>query len=284
MDLGFEVRKAIPPLEYAVGGKESGTGPGNAANNKGLISPVRGLTLRFLERARNALEESGFVIYELTGASIAQLRKRGKKFGSNYNPEFDDELLSHAAWQLLDVPPHKARESSELIDKLRVEFRKFESRPSRVSEVAIKPERYLLTNDDAFDYPQLQQSIVLLSRKLGIEGIEVVIGSVADHLELYFTHLKSAGKPLFKFSLTEHASGVLTETRVLPDFAEFGNAGVYNATLYQSLGGVYVASWSREHPCWGKYVAPLVFPFQASTEPPKISGLRFLGKALKLTS
>ena len=120
---------------------------------------------RFSPEARQALENQGYFVYELTGQSIRSLREAGGRFWSDWhkdNPEF-------------------------------------EALTSRVSEVAFNPSELFLPDSNRKPLSQQEEMVAGYSKELArkISGVEAVIGEAPEYAELYFTHFRATGEHLF---------------------------------------------------------------------------------------
>lgn len=117
---------------------------------------------RFSPEQRKIIEERGLIIHELRGKSIADLRKAGNRFHSNWHRGFDS----------------------------------FESIASHNSEVAILSKLFLPGSSEK-SFAEQQEMVAKFGQELGIEGVEAKIGEVADYAELAFTHLAETEEYLF---------------------------------------------------------------------------------------
>lgn len=126
---------------------------------------------RFSSEAREALKNAGFVIYELNGHSIIDLRNAGRQFFVNWH--IDNEI--------------------------------FETLNSMVSEVAINPSQFFLPESNWCGFPQREQMVAQFSENLArtVPGVKAVIGTVPDYLELYFSHRDLSGEKLFGERLSD---------------------------------------------------------------------------------
>lgn len=123
---------------------------------------------RFSPEARKALEEAGYIIYELTGRSIIDLEIE------NGEP-FDYEMWGR------DYPL-------------------FMRKTSMRSEVAINPHHVFIEGSNEKTLEEQQLMIAAFSVVLGTEivGVKAVMGDVADYVELIFAHYHKTGEQLFK--------------------------------------------------------------------------------------
>lgn len=120
---------------------------------------------RFSSEQRKELERQGRVIVELTGQSIKRLREQGRKFWSSWHSEHPD----------------------------------FESRTSRLSEVAINPSELFLPGSNGKTLQEQEKMIADFSKKLGrkVGGVMAIMGEAADYVDLAFAYFDKTGKYLF---------------------------------------------------------------------------------------
>jgi len=121
---------------------------------------------RFNDEARAALEEDGYKIYTLTGQSVASLREAGR------------EILS--------------------VDSSKYVYN-FDTLTSRLSEVAINPDRLILPNTDNKTLVQQEKMIKQFSIELGkkIPGVEAIMGGAPNYTDLACTHLDATDESQF---------------------------------------------------------------------------------------
>lgn len=105
--------------------------------------------LQFSTEAREGLRKEGYMIHSLTGESVATFLK---------------------AHRPIEAAGHKGRE--------------IESFSSRLSEVAINPERLFLPNSNRKTFSQQEEMVRQFSLELNgmIPQVEAVIGDVADYV------------------------------------------------------------------------------------------------------
>lgn len=141
---------------------------------------------RFSQEQREALRKEGYVVYELTGQSIADLREQGKPFWSTW---------------------HKSHPE-------------FEALTSRHSEVAINPKQLFLPDSNNKTLRQQQAMIGRFSFFFGstISGVKAVLGEVPDYVELAF--LSPEKQRLF--GEKNGYNYTRTQTRVDSDVANVG--------------------------------------------------------------
>jgi hypothetical protein len=119
---------------------------------------------RFTPEQKTALEGKGFLIYPLTGQSVATLRAAGHPFWS--------------VW-------HKG----EL----------FETIQSHRTEVAIDPTRLALPKSNRGTMEEQFAMVMAYGREMrrDVTGTAALLGNVADYAELAFAHLAAKGQRLF---------------------------------------------------------------------------------------
>lgn len=174
---------------------------------------------RFSDETRAALEKQGYVIDTLTGQSIASLRQAGRKFWSTWHNDYPQ----------------------------------FEALTSIRSEVAINPPQLFIPKSNNKTLAQQEEMINRFSQELGnkVPGVEAIMGSVADYVDLAFTYLGTKGKYLFgeKYDYNFARTNTPTvDTRVacVGDFAP--------------VGGLSVTGWGRSRGGDSVFAAPLVVP------------------------
>ena len=119
---------------------------------------------RFSKEAREALDQRGFKVYELTGQSIKTLREQdGHPFRSTWHQSYPE----------------------------------FEALSSRHSEVAIDPKKLFIPRSNDKTLTQQLDAVASYSKTLQISGVEAVLGQAADYAELAFAHLDKTGERLF---------------------------------------------------------------------------------------
>ena len=122
---------------------------------------------RFSPETRLALMNEGYVVYTLSGQSIRSLRESGRPFFSTWH-----------------------RDS---------QYEGFETRGSMRSEIAVDPHVLIIPGSNNKTISQQERMIaefaVELRRK--IEGVDAIMGEVADYAELAFAHLDATGERFF---------------------------------------------------------------------------------------
>lgn len=125
---------------------------------------IRSEVKRFSDEAWEALTEKGYVIYELTGQSISDLRASGFKFSSDWHTAYPN----------------------------------FEASPSRRSEVAILNPGQPYIYESRNEILRWQEAFIArYSIETEVNGVQVIMGNAPDYIELAFTHLKATSERLF---------------------------------------------------------------------------------------
>lgn len=176
---------------------------------------------RFTDKQKEALHKIGLTaIYPLSGQSLRSLREGGRKFWTDWHKDSPD----------------------------------FENLTSRLSEVAINPNKLFLPKSNNKTLEQQEEMVKKFSEELRgrkrILGIEAVMGEVPDYTELAFLHLDATEERLFgeKYNYdyartkTGVGSGVALVGRFYADF------------------GLCVDSWRPGSGGGGVWAAPLVVP------------------------
>jgi len=149
-------------------------------------------TKRFSNEARKALEKEGYVVYELTGQSIASLREQGKPFWSTWYKDYPD----------------------------------FEALTSRKSEVAINPKQFFLPKSNNKTLGEQQALVERFSTDIfaKVSGVEAVLGEVSDYTELAF--LSPEKQRLFgekyDYNYTRTQTRVWSDVAIVGDFLPGG--------------------------------------------------------------
>ncbi|MCL4353043.1 hypothetical protein M1615_01060 [Patescibacteria group bacterium] len=156
------------------------------------VSEAPGETRRFSESAREYLLSEGYLIYELTGQSIEDLRKK---------------------------------ESLEINQHLDLSVANFEKLSSMRSEVAINPNNFLMQVSNNKTLPEQEIMIKAFSEKLKTEvrDVEAVMGQVPDYAELWFKYKRETGGCLLgqRFGRTKTPSGIYSNADVGADHRGF---------------------------------------------------------------
>lgn len=139
-----------------------------------LLPKLRGDNLKLQERVsevthfsreqRKKLERKGYIVYSLTGQTIASLRDTGHQFWST--------------WHI-----------GEPIEQYK----------SMLTEVAIKPKNLFLPNSTSKTLDEQIATVEHFGKKIGdeVKSVTAILGSVPDYAELAFLHLAITGKRLF---------------------------------------------------------------------------------------
>ncbi len=135
---------------------------------------------RFSAEQKEALKKKGYVIYELTGQSIASLRRQGKTFWSSWHENFPD----------------------------------FEALTSRKSEVAINPINLLIPGSNNKTLAEQLKVVKEFGDGLNIRGVEAILGQVPDYAELTFAYLDKTGQILFGERFDDHYYEARTQTQI----------------------------------------------------------------------
>jgi hypothetical protein len=149
----------------------------------------------FTSEQKDALERKGYVIYELTGQSIASLRKSDHMFWSKW---------------------HKGLP--------------FEQITSLKTEVAVDPKEIFLKKSNFHTLEEQRRMVEDFSMQIGMEipGTTAIIGSAADYAELTFAHYELTGCWLFeqnheKESFTRTTTSLKNSEGILVgDYSAFG--------------------------------------------------------------
>lgn len=119
---------------------------------------------RFSAEQRKGLERKGYLVYSLTGQTIATLRDAGHPFWSTWH-------------------------QGEAIEQVR----------SMLTEVAVNPESLFLQDSNRKTLDEQQAMVEKFGRKLSgeVKGVTAIFGTAPDYAELAFSHLSATGKRLF---------------------------------------------------------------------------------------
>lgn len=119
---------------------------------------------RFSAEQRKGLERKGYLVYSLTGQTIATLRDAGNPFWSTW---------------------HKG----EAIEQVR----------SLLTEVAVNPKNLFLSDSNRKTLDEQLEMVEKFGRKMAgeVKGVTAILGSAPDYIELAFSHLAATGKRLF---------------------------------------------------------------------------------------
>lgn len=119
---------------------------------------------RFSAEQRKGLERKGYLVYSLTGQTIATLRDRGHPFRSTWH-------------------------QGEAIEQVR----------SMLTEVAVNPKSLFLQDSNRKTLDEQLVAVEKFGRKLSgeVKGVTAILGTAPDYAELAFSHLSATGKRLF---------------------------------------------------------------------------------------
>lgn len=171
--------------------------------NKPIITEVNKTEpVRFSDEAREWLEKEGYLIYTLTGQSIATLKDASrplsieKSLGSiiadlinttGINPFAPFATYKHYGESVVE-PVYKSRDWSS-----------FENLSSRLSQVAIAVSELFIPHTDRKTLAQHLDIVSNYSQNLSlrVKDIQAVIGEAPDYLELISNHFDSTKSHLF---------------------------------------------------------------------------------------
>ncbi len=127
-------------------------------------SPLPSRIKKFTPESHQNLENLGYLIYTLTGQSILNLQEAGRKFWTNWGNNHQFEIVC-----------------------------------SRLSEVAINPNRLFLPQSNNKAYYQQDSMVKVFSQRLAKKFFRVraIIGEAADYAELTYLHLDTTHDGLF---------------------------------------------------------------------------------------
>jgi hypothetical protein len=120
--------------------------------------------VRFSVEQRKNLERKGYLVYSLTGQTIATLRDAGHPFWSTWH-------------------------QGEAIEQVR----------SLLTEVAVNPKSLFLQDSNRKTLDEQLAAVEKFRRKLSgeVKGVTAILGTAPDYAELVFSHLSATGKRLF---------------------------------------------------------------------------------------
>lgn len=179
---------------------------------------------RFSDEQREALEAKGYRVYELTGQSIAGLKKQGHPFWSTWHKDYPG----------------------------------FESLTSRHSEVAINPKKLFIPRSNNKTLEEQLGAVARYSNGLQIKGVEAILGEVPDYTELAFAHLDKTGERLFGKIYNYNYTRTRTRTQTRVDSIVAG-VGRFGADY-----GLVVDYWNADGRSDDIFAAPLVVPIQGT--------------------
>ena len=123
-----------------------------------------GDVVRFSPEQRKGLERKGYLVYGLTGQTIATLRDTGHPFWSTWH-------------------------QGEAIEQVR----------SMLTEVAVNPKNLFLQDSNRKTLDEQLAMVEKFGRKIAgeVKGITAILGSAPDYTELAFAHQDQRGQRLF---------------------------------------------------------------------------------------
>jgi len=123
-----------------------------------------GDVIRFSAEQRKGLERKGYLVYSLTGQTIATLRDAGHPFWSTWH-------------------------QGEAIEQVR----------SMLAEVAVNPRSLFLPDSNRKTLDEQLAMVEKFGRKIAgeVKGVTAILGSAPDYAELAFVHLDQKGQRLF---------------------------------------------------------------------------------------
>lgn len=173
----------------------------------------------FSDETKAALNAAGYrAIYPLTGKSLRDLKEAGRPFSSDW---FVNE--------------------------------KFGVLPSRLSEVAIKPDRLFLPNSNNKTLEHQEALVRKFSEELRgrIPGVEAILGEAPDYAELALAHFGQTGERLFgerdNYGYTRTKTGT-------------GGSAVADVGCFDARDGLDVYDWHAGYGDGFLWAAPLVVP------------------------
>lgn len=150
---------------------------------------------RFSPETKKALETRGFVVYELNGASLNDLRQQGNKFWSDWHQGMG-----------------------------------FDSENSEGLEVAINPDCLFLEGSNGKTLDEQKKLVSKYSESLGeeVNGVKAVIGEANQYAELAFAHFKKTGIKIFgeKYGYNYARTVTVTGASGLVGVGRFGDLGL----------------------------------------------------------
>jgi hypothetical protein len=167
----------------------------------------------FTPEQRSALKSKGYVMYPLTGQSIASLRDAGCPFWSTWHTG-----------------------------------KPFETAASLHTEVAINPNRLFLPKSKGKILDEQIAMVAEFGKKIGREvpGTTAILGSVAEYAELAFAHLDRKGQRLFgkdfdyEYTRTTTLIGGQPLLTIVGQFRD--NYGPHVDILHPGLSNIHVGA------------------------------------------
>lgn len=171
-----------------------------------------GDVVRFSAEQRKGLERKGYLVYSLTGQTIATLRDAGHPFWSTWH-------------------------QGEAIEQVH----------SMLTEVAVNPKSLFLQDSNRKTLDEQLAMVEKFGRKIAgeVKGVTAILGSAPDYTELAFAHLDQRGQRLFGEDFNYDYARTTTPTgeSVVAFVGNFDDAyGLYVYDLPQ--GGGYGLVWA----------------------------------------
>lgn len=191
---------------------------------------------KFSIEQREALEKEGYLIYELTGISIKNLRSSGRKFWSTWHNSLQN----------------------------------FEALASMRSEVAINAKNPFLQKSNNKTLAQQKEMISIFSEELKnrIPDVQAIIGNASDYAELTFKHLDASKNNLFR----KKPSYYNTRTKTTTNDSYVANVSCFptaiNPLSLFGLGqvGFSIGEWHATSGLDDIYIIPLIIPTDRKTD------------------
>ncbi len=187
---------------------------------KSIFQPEKLVKIQsFPIETQRALEKEGFLIYPLTGQSMKSLREAGEKFLTTWHKAYPD----------------------------------FEALTSRLTQVAINPQKLFLSESNRKTLPRQEEMVVDFSQEISrkIKGVRAIIGEAPDYIELAFIHLKETGGYLFG----EKYNYGYARTKTLINDTEAANVGCFSRKF-----GLQVRHWRFRHSLDSIWAVPILVP------------------------
>ena len=172
-----------------------------------------GDVVRFSPEQRKGLERKGYLVYGLTGQTIATLRDTGHPFWSTWH-------------------------QGEAIEQVR----------SMLTEVAVNPKNLFLQDSNRKTLDEQLAMVEKFGRKIAgeVKGITAILGSAPDYTELAFAHQDKRGQRLFGKDFNYDYTRTTTPTggsvvAVVGFFAAGGGLSVVRWHRAARNGGLWAA-------------------------------------------
>jgi hypothetical protein len=205
-----------------------------SANSETLRPEVK----RFSSEAREALQQQGYVIYELKGESIQSLKDAGRPIKQTWENHLPHHTYKHS-----------------------FSYPEFDEMQSMRSEVAVNPEKPFLRWSGFRRFKGQEASVRRFSKRLNkrVPGAEAKMGEAPDYIELAFQHQDKTGKQLY------------TEPHpVTKSFYKGADTPQVATISFHPEGSIWVQSWITEMSHHGIGAMPLIVP--AEIRPQKKDG------------